>query len=77
MSEPRRLEPEELTAEEILAALTEGKRLLVTVDMFGGPHEISLRYDGETDYCDTPTKLHNPPDPEEMRTCIERMGYGR
>ncbi len=77
MSDARRLEPGELTAEEILSELTEGRRLLVSVDMFGGSHEISLRYDGETYYCDTPTRLHKHDDPDEMRACIERMGYGR
>ena len=75
--EPRRVESGELTAEEIIEELTAGRRLLVSVDRFGGDHEISLRYDGETYYCDTPTRLHRHADPDEMRACIERMGYGR
>jgi hypothetical protein len=37
---------------------------------------MTLRHDGETFYCDTPTRLHKHEDPEEMRTCIEKMGYG-
>jgi hypothetical protein len=45
--------------------------------MLGGVHEVTLRHDGTTYYCDTPTTLHKHRSAEEMRTCIERMGYGR
>jgi hypothetical protein len=39
-------------------------------------HEITLRHDGETYYCDTPTRLHKHQSTEEMRECLERQGYG-
>jgi hypothetical protein len=43
----------------------------------GGTHEITLRHDGSTFYCDTPTTLHKHPDEDGMRTCITKMGYAR
>lgn len=75
--EPLRIEAGELTADEILAALEEGRRIVVTADLFGSRREMTLRHDGETFYCDTPTRLHKHADEAEMRACIERMGYGR
>ena len=75
--DPLRIDAGELTADEILAALREGRRIVVTTDLFGGQREMTLRRDGETFYCDTPTRLHKHADEEEMRACIERMGYSR
>ncbi len=77
MSSPLRIEPGELTATEILDALTDGQRILVSIEMLGQPKEISLRYDGEVYYCDTPTRLHKHSDKDEMRACIREMGYGK
>jgi hypothetical protein len=71
------IEPGELTAGEILDALDDGQRIVVRLEMLGGVHEVTLRYDGGTYYCDTPTTLHKHGDPDEMRTCIRNMGYGR
>jgi hypothetical protein len=64
--DPLRIDAGEMTVDEIITALTDGRRIV----------EMTLRHDGETFYCDTPTRLHKHEDPEEMRTCIERMGYG-
>ena len=75
--EPLRVEAGELTADEILTALREGRRIVVTTDLFGSRREMTLRRDGETFYCDTPTRLHKHADEAEMRACIEHMGYGR
>lgn len=66
----------EVTASEILDALDDGRSVVVRVEMLGGVHEVTLRHDGTTYYCDTPTTLHKHPDSEGMRTCIEQMGYG-
>jgi hemin uptake protein HemP len=77
MPEPLRVDSGELTAEEILAALEEGRRIVVRTEMLGGVHEVTLRHDGETFYCDTPTTLHKHATVEEMRTCIDRMGYAK
>jgi hemin uptake protein HemP len=77
MPEPLRIKAGELTADEIIAALAEGRRVVVETEMLGGVHEVTLRHDGSTFYCDTPTTLHKHPDEEGMRTCIARMGYGK
>jgi hemin uptake protein HemP len=77
MPEPLRIKAGELTADEIIAALTEGRRVVVETEMLGGVHEVTLRHDGSTFYCDTPTTLHKHPDEEGMRMCIARMGYGK
>lgn len=77
MPEPLRVESGELTAEEILAVLRDGRRVVVRAEMLGGVHEITLRHDGEVFYCDTPTTLHRHAEESEMRTCIDKMGYGK
>lgn len=76
MAAPLRIEPGELSATAILEELTAGRRVLVTVEMLGEPKQISLRYDGEIYYCDTPTRLHKHRDRDEMQACIQEMGYG-
>ena len=75
MTEVLRVEAGELSADEIIDALNDGRRVLVDVELAGGRHEVVLRYDGETDHCDTPTNLHRHSDESEMRGCIDRMGY--
>ena len=77
MPDPLHVDSGELTAEEILAALGEGRRVIVRTEMLGGSHEITLRRDAETFYCDTPTTLHKHQSEEEMRACISKMGYAR
>lgn len=75
MDGPLHIESGELTAEEILSALREGRRVVVETTMLGGSHTVTLRHDGTTYYCDTPTTLHKHTNEDEMRTCIDRMGY--
>jgi hemin uptake protein HemP len=75
MDGPLHVESGELTAEEILSALREGRRVVVETTMLGGSHTVTLRHDGTTYYCDTPTTLHKHTSEDEMRTCIDRMGY--
>jgi hemin uptake protein HemP len=77
MAEPLRIDAGELTAEEILAAIREGRRVLVETTMLGGTHTVTLRHDGSIYYCDTPTTLHKHTSEEEMRACIDKMGYAR
>jgi len=43
--------------------------------MLGTEHEVTLRHDGETFYCDTPTTLHKHDSEDEMRQCIHEQGY--
>jgi hypothetical protein len=71
------VEAGELTTEEMLDAIDDGRRLVVRVEMLGGVHEVTLRRDDTTYYCDTPTTLHKHESVDAMRTCIERMGYSR
>ncbi|MEF8818951.1 MAG: hypothetical protein V5A31_03130 [Haloferacaceae archaeon] len=77
MPTPMRIEAGEHSADEIIAALREGRRVVVRTEMLGGDHEVTLRHDGTTFYCDTPTTLHRHEEETAMRECIENMGYGR
>ena len=65
----------EMSVEELLAALKDGRRVVVRTEFLGSEHEVTLRWDGETYYCDTPTRLHKHTSEDEMRTCIENQGY--
>ncbi len=76
MSDVLRVDAGELPADEIIGAMREGRRVLISVAIAGDVHEVALRYDGETYLCDTPTRLHRHVEESEMRDCIERMGYG-
>ncbi|WP_435196203.1 hypothetical protein [Natronomonas sp. EA1] len=62
--------------EELLAKLNEGERVVVRTQFLGDDHEVTLRWDGSTYYCDTPTRLHKHTTEEEMLTCIRKQGYG-
>jgi hemin uptake protein HemP len=77
MTEPLRVDAGELTDDEILTALLEGRRVIVRKEMLGGVHEVTLRHDGSIFYCDTPTTLHKHESEDDMRACIEKMGYAR
>ncbi|WP_436934169.1 hypothetical protein [Halovenus marina] len=71
------IEAGEMDVEELLEALESGERIVVRTEFLGSEHEITLRYDGETYYCDTPTRLHKHDSRTEMQTCLERQGYAR
>jgi hypothetical protein len=75
MSDPLQVQAGSLSADEVLAALQEGRRVLIETQMLGSTHEVSLRYDGEVFYCDTPTTLHKHESVDGMRTCLEEQGY--
>ncbi|WP_416838094.1 hypothetical protein [Haloferax sp. DFSO52] len=77
MAEPLHIESGELTADEILDALRAGRRVVVRAEMLGGVHEVTLRHDGSTFYCDTPTTLHKHEDEDGMRKCVLKMGYAK
>ena len=65
----------EWTSDELLAALEAGQRVIVRTEFLGETREVTMRWDGETYYCDTPTRLHKHGDPEGMRDCLLRLGY--
>ena len=76
MSTPLRIEAGDLDADEIMGAMHDGRRIVIEMQLFEETKRVTLRYDGEIYYCDTPTRLHRHDDPDEMRACIEKMGYG-
>ena len=67
----------EYSTEEVLHRMQAGDRVLVRTEFAGSTHEVVLRFDGETYYCDTPTTLHRHETEEGMRTCLEDQGYSR
>lgn len=77
MGDPLVIDSGEASAEELLAALHEGRPVVVRTELLGESHRVTLRWDGDTYYCDTPTRLHTHGDEEGMRTCIENQGYTR
>lgn len=75
MSETHVIEAGEQPIDELLETLENGTRVIVQTEFLGSEHEVTLRYDGDTYYCDTPTRLHKHTSAEEMRTCLRRQGY--
>ena len=75
MSEPTVVDAGEYTAEELVAMLEAGQRLVVRTEVLGSETELTLRYDGETYYCDSPTTLHKHEEREEMMQCMQHYGY--
>ncbi|MFB6296449.1 MAG: hypothetical protein ABEH66_06380 [Halobacteriales archaeon] len=74
--EPVRLSPGDATAEEILDRLEDGDRVVLEREFLGSVHEVTLRYEGGTYYCDTPTTLHRHESAEDMRRCLDEQRYG-
>lgn len=71
------IEPGDHTAEELLSGLQNGERFVVQTEVLGSIEELTLRFDGETYYCDSPTMLHKHTEVKEMRECIENLGFTR
>jgi hemin uptake protein HemP len=76
MSEPLVIDAGEMSTDELLDTLDSGQRVIVRTEFLGSEHQVTLRHDGETYYCDTPTRLHKHQSADEMRRCLERQGYG-
>ena len=77
MKEATVIEPGEYTVEEILSGLQAGERFTVRTEVLGSPEELTLRFDGEIYYCDSPTILHKHTDETDMRRCIENLGFAK
>jgi hypothetical protein len=75
MGETRVIQAGDCEPDELLSILEAGHRVIVETEFLGSTHEVTLRHDGETYYCDTPTRLHKHDSSEEMRTCLKRQGY--
>ncbi|SEQ86498.1 hypothetical protein [Natrinema salaciae] len=76
MSNPLRVSAGELETDAIMAAIQDGRRVVITTTAAQTEYEVTLRYDGSVYYCDTPTRLHRHESEREMRSCIRKMGYG-
>ena len=77
MADPRVVEAGEMDAETLLATLKREARIVVRTEFVGSQHEVTLRWDGETFYCDTPTRLHKHESEQEMQACLEEQGYSQ
>jgi hypothetical protein len=75
MTEPVVVTAGELDTDELMRTLKRERRVVVRTEFLGSEHEVTLRWDGETFYCDTPTRLHKHEDEGEMLTCLENQGY--
>lgn len=65
----------ELSADELMNRLEAGERVVVKTSFLGSEKRVTLRFDGDTFYCDTPTTLHKHETAADMRACIEEQGY--
>ena len=74
-SGPIRVEAGEWTAEEFISALKDGRRVVVQTEFMGETRDVALRWDGETFYCDSPTRLHKHETEDGMAECLHRLGY--
>jgi hypothetical protein len=77
MGEPIVMDAGEHSTEAVLERMRAGDRVLVRTEFAGSIHEVVLRFDGETYYCDTPTRLHRHETEAGMRACLEDQGYSR
>lgn len=75
MGSPTVIEAGELTPREVVERLKMGDRVIVRTEFLGSIQEITLRWDGETFYCDTPTRLHKHDSESEMLDCLKKQGY--
>lgn len=77
MNESTVIEPSEHTVEELLSGLRDGERFVVRTEVLGSLEELTLRFDGDIYYCDSPTILHKHTNETDMRECIENLGFAR
>jgi hypothetical protein len=75
MADPLVIEAGEMSVEEMMSALDAGQRLVVRTEFLGSEHEVTLRYNGEIYYCDTPARLHKHESADEMQQCLRNQGY--
>jgi hypothetical protein len=75
MSEVPSIPAGELPSDEIVALLHDERRVRIRTEVAGDEHTVVLRYDGDTYFCDTPTKLLRSAAKEDLVRCLRRMGY--
>jgi hypothetical protein len=69
------IEAGDCATDELLEQLRAGERVTIRTEFLGSDHEVTLRFDGETFFCDTPTTLHKHDSEDGMRECIRKHGY--
>ncbi len=69
------IEPGERTVDELLSGLKSGERFVIQTEVLGSMEELTLRFDGDIYYCDSPTILHKHTEEDAMRDCIENLGF--
>lgn len=72
---PVRIQSGELPVDELVERVEAGQRVIIEREMLGTVHEITLRFDGDIYYCDTPTTLHRHETVEGMRQCLTDHRY--
>ena len=75
MTGPVVLDAGEWPSDRIVDALEEGQRVVVRTEFMGSVYEVTMRWDGDTYYCDSPTRLHKHEDADGFRGCLRRLGY--
>jgi hypothetical protein len=66
---------DEPSADSLLDALDEGRRISVQTEFLGKTYSMTLRRGNGVYYCETPVLLHRHETRQEMRACIEKYGY--
>jgi hypothetical protein len=77
MSDPLVVEAVEYDTDELLTTVEGGQHVVVRTEFLDLEHQVTLRHDGETYYCDTPTTLHKHDTVAEMCECLETQGYSQ
>jgi len=54
MADPLRVTEGEMSADEVIDALNDGRRVIVLTEFLGSEHEVTLRWDGDIYYCKLP-----------------------
>jgi len=66
-----------MDADTLLEVLKREGHVVIRTEFLNTDYRVTLRWDGETYYCDTPTRLHQHDTEQGMRACLERQGYSK
>lgn len=71
--DPVRISRKELSSDEVLDYLDDGRSVIVTLGRMGIEKDITLRKSDEEYVCDTGLKLMSYDNRDDMKDCIERL----
>lgn len=77
MTDIRSISAGELPSKEIVTILHDERRLQIRTHVAGDEHTVTLRYDGERYFCDTPMKLLRSKERKDLVRCLRQMGYSK